>query len=66
MIRIDPHGLYSRSDLDKMLRPIGIDADGWIARLKPVKRFRRAWFGEDLLDAIRNAPALGEADKKNS
>ena len=58
MIEIRPHGLYSRSDLDKMLRPLGIDADGWIARLRPVKRFRRAWFGEDLLAAIRKAPAL--------
>ena len=66
MIEIRPHCLYSRADLVAMLRPLGIDADGFIARLKPVKRFRLAWWGEDLLEAIRNAPALGEVDEKIS
>lgn len=56
MIEIQPNCLYSRDDLIDMVKPLGIDADGFIARLKPVKRFRLAWWGEDLLEAIRNAP----------
>lgn len=60
MIRIDPHSLYSRSDLEEMLRPLGIDPDGFIGRLKPRKRFRLAWWGEDLIEAIRRAPELSE------
>ena len=66
MIRIDPHSLYSRSDLIEMLEPIGIDADGWVARLKPVKRFRFAWWGEDIIEAIQSAPALGEVEEKTA
>ena len=66
MIEIRPHCLYSREDLIEILRPLKIDADGFIARLKPVKRFRLAWFGEDLLQAIRDAPELGEVDEKIS
>ena len=65
MIRIDPNTLYSRSDLIEMLKPLGIEADGFIARLRPAKRFRLAWWGEDLIEAIQNAPALGEGGRKH-
>ena len=55
MIEIRPHGLYTRSDLDKIFCSVVFLAYGWVARLKPVKRFRLAWWGEDLLAAIRKA-----------
>ena len=48
MIRLQPHALYSREDLIRMLKPLGIDANGWIARIRPRKRFRAAWWCEDL------------------
>jgi hypothetical protein len=60
MIKFDPHALYSRRDLIQMLEPLGIDPDAWIGRIRPKKRFRQAWFGEDLLEAIRKSPALAE------
>lgn len=60
MTRIDPCALYSRADLEAMLKPLGIDPDGFVSRLKPRKRFRLVWFGEDLLEAIRRAPELSE------
>ena len=63
MIRIDPNALYSRADLIEMLKVLGIDADGFISRVKPKKRFRLAWFGRDILDAIYDAPVLGEVEK---
>lgn len=59
VIRIDPHALYSRADLDEMLRPMGIDVDGWIAKVRPVRRFRLAYWGGDLIRAIEATPALG-------
>ena len=43
-----------------MLEPLGIDPDGFIMRIRPVKRFRLAWWGRDLIEAIEKAPALGE------
>ena len=48
MMRIEPHALYSRDDLLVLLKPLGIDADGWIARIRPRKRFRAAWWRSDL------------------
>ena len=60
MIRIERDALYSRADLVELLKPLGIDADGFVSRVKPIKRLRQAWLGMDLLDAIRQAPALKE------
>ena len=60
MFRIDPYTLYSRKDLSDHLKPMGINADAWITRLKPEKRFRLAWWGRDLIEAIEAAPALAE------
>ena len=60
MIRIERDALYTRSDLVELLKPLGIDADGFVARIKPVKRFRLAWWGKDLIDAIQKTPPLGE------
>lgn len=58
MVELNPHALYTREDLIDLLSPLGVDADGFVARIKPVKRFRLAWYGEDLLAAIRKAPPL--------
>ena len=60
MFEINPHALYSRSDLLEGLQPMGIDADTWLARIKPTKRFRMAWTGRDLLDAMQRAEPLAE------
>lgn len=56
--RIDPTTLYSREDLGELLEPMGIDPDGFIQRVNPSKRFRRAWWGADLIEAIDRAPCL--------
>lgn len=58
MIEIRPHALYSRSDLIELLKPLGIDADSFIARIRPKKVFRNAWFGRDILSGLADAPAL--------
>ena len=60
MIRIERDGLYSRTDLAELLKPFGLDVDTWTARLKPRKVFKSLWLGEDLLDALKAAPALGD------
>jgi hypothetical protein len=31
-----------------------------VARLRPRRVFRAAWWGQDLIDAMNSAPALGE------
>jgi hypothetical protein len=60
MIEIQPNALYSRSDLAAMLEGSGVDVDTFIARIKARKVFRMLWLGEDLLAAIRSAPALSD------
>lgn len=60
MLRIDPLTLYTRSDLSAMLEGSGVDVDTFIARIKARKVFKMLWLGEDLLAAIRLAPALAE------
>jgi hypothetical protein len=62
MIEIRHNALYTRADLVGMLGPLGIDPDAWIGRIRPVKRFRQAWWGADLIKAIEAAPALGEPE----
>ncbi len=66
MIEIRPHALYSRKDLIELLRPLGINADSFIARIRPRKVFRSAWFGRDLLDALADAPALGGSARESN
>jgi len=53
-----PNALYSRSDLEHELKPLGIDVDGWLSRIKPVRRFRSAYWGNDLIRAVNEAPAI--------
>lgn len=60
MLKIDPQALYTRSDLGEMLTGTGLDPDTFIARLRPRKKFKAVWFGEDLLEALRKAPTLSE------
>ena len=61
MFEINPHALYSRQDLIEGLKPMGIDADGWLARLQPLRRFRRAYWGWDLIRAVEDAAELSVA-----
>jgi len=64
-VRIDPCGCYTRPMIEETIcRPLGIDVDGFLSRLKPRKVFRCAWLGADLLEAWRSAPALSEKQEK--
>ena len=47
-----------------MLKPLGINVDYFIAKTKPVRRFRLAYWGKDLIDAMDSAPPLGETDMR--
>ena len=49
-----------------MLGPAGIDVDTFIGRLRPRKVFRMAWFGEDLLAALRAASPLSDSEGAES
>jgi len=62
VFEINPNALYSRADLLEGLAALGINADAWLARVRPAKRFRVAWWGADLIEAIGKAPELGEGD----
>ncbi len=44
-----------------MFKPVGLDADFVIARLRPRKVFKTLWSGQDLLNALADAKALGDA-----
>ena len=56
MVHIDKDGLYGREDLAGLLKPLGIDADFFVGRLKPRKVFRQAFLGADILAAMQNPP----------
>jgi len=67
MIVFQPNALYTRQDLADLLHPIGINPDSFVARIRPAKRFRMAWWGADLIAAIDAAPAMEEdADSPSS
>lgn len=63
MVKIEPNAFYSRQDLIDLLDSVGIDADLFIARVRPRKLFRMAWWGEHLIDALRNTEALTTEEK---
>jgi hypothetical protein len=60
VIEINPNALYTRADLAEMLAPVGIDADTFVARLKPKRVFRMAWLGKHIVEAFDAAPVLAE------
>ncbi len=62
---IKPSALYSKKELETMLQPFDIHVDHFLARVQCVKRFRSAWLGEDLLQAIRNTTPLAGKDGKD-
>jgi hypothetical protein len=57
---INPDSLYTRTDLQNLFSPLGVNADTVVARIRPRKVFRQFFLGSDLLAALREAPALGE------
>lgn len=63
MIKIDRDTLYFRADLAEALTPAGVDVDHFIARLRPRKVFKMVWLGEDILAALRAAPALADREE---
>lgn len=62
MIELKPNVLYTRADLAAMLDGSGVDVDFFIGRIKARKVFKMLWSGEDILAALRTAPALSERD----
>ena len=60
MIEIKPNALYTRSDLAAMLEDTGVNVDTFIGRISPRKVFKMLYFGQDLLDALSEAPGLAE------
>ena len=60
MIEFKPTALYSREDLIELMKPFGIDGDGWLAKIRPARRFRRAYWGADLIRAIEETPEIGD------
>ena len=60
LIELRPHCLYTRNDLANLLSGSGLEVDTFIARLRPRKVFKLLFFGEDLIAALRTAPALSD------
>ena len=60
MFEIHKDAFYSRSDLQELLKPMGLDVDLFIGRLKARKVFRAVWKGSDILTAWGTAPALAD------
>ena len=60
MFEIHKDAFYSRSDLQELLKPMGLDVDLFIGRLKARKVFRAVWKGSDILTAWEQAPALAD------
>jgi len=60
MVRIDPDTLYSRADLQEALRPFGVDADTFVARIRPRRVFKAFLVGQDILNALATAPTLAD------
>jgi len=58
MFRIDPNALYSSEDLDRELEGL-MDAKTFLLRINPRKRYKSAWWGQDLIDSL-NGPFLEE------
>jgi hypothetical protein len=63
MKRIDPDTLYSREDLKELFADFGLNADTVTGRIRPRKIFRGFFLGSDLLEALRNAPALNDREE---
>ena len=63
MIRIDPDTFYSRADLAELLKPFGLDADTFVARIRPRRVFKAFLVGQDILVALATAPALAMRGK---
>ena len=58
MIEFNPHCLYSREDLREMLDPLGINVNSFIAKIKPIRRFRLAYWGQDLINAVNQTEPI--------
>jgi hypothetical protein len=59
VFRIDPNGLYSVEALAAELDGL-MTLETFLTRTRPKKRFKSAWFGQDLLDAVNATPFIGE------
>ena len=60
MFDISATALYSKSDLERLLEPLGLSVDAFLDRLRPRKTFKSVYFGRDLLYALENADPLKE------
>jgi hypothetical protein len=62
VVRIDPTALYSKADLEELLGG-RLSVDAFLDRLRPVRRFKNLYWGQDLFDALAECPRLGEERK---
>jgi len=51
VFRIDPHTLYSREAPEQALDGL-MDVQSFPQRINPRKRYKSAWWGQDLIDAL--------------
>jgi len=63
MLRIDRDAIYSKADLQRLLKAEGLDVDFVLARIRPKKLFRGHWLGRHLLDAWEDGPALNDPER---
>lgn len=59
VFRIDPAALYSPEALEHQLRGI-MCLNTFLNRVQPKKRFKGAYWGADLIEAIGEVPVLGD------
>lgn len=58
---IDPNALYSREALEAELEGI-IEIETFLLRVQPRKRFKRAYWGQDLIDGMNTSGLIGDVE----
>jgi len=61
MFRIEPTAPYSLEELERELGK-AISVQAFLDSYKPIKRSKGLWWGEDLIEAIRNKKPINDAD----
>ena len=62
MFEIKPNALYSYEDLERELGS-AISVRAFLDSYKPVKRSKNLWWGEDLIEAIRDKKPINNPDR---
>ncbi len=54
MFKIEPNVLYSREDLERELDGL-MDVETFLLRISPRRRYKSAWWGQDLIEALNGS-----------